>query len=338
MSDSDDSSNSDHPFDVEIVKHERRLQLARYKKRYRNFWDYITKRWDDKMLVLWRMEREWRMYSTGGRCRLHPHLPVVTNAYRVLELNYLYYVPCYHDYIKTNRVLQIKENCFCERKLDHKELISFKRHLLSELKDTSKYVEFFKEVAEINYGREAYAIYEGGMHATTMQNARIEYERGDRYEELLDTLHVTEDTRALRRLEAPDIYTLERMKIAYRGIRQNRHTRSLPQDIWNKHILPLLFRQQTIDNFNERCLVARNLKKVEDALRNFRLGFADHYAEERRQQKLYYDVYKHFMRNLQSKHVMLRLKVKKRLAQINDLLEKFKSLPNGSELVLSSLD
>ena len=116
------------------------------------------------------------------------------------------------------------------------------------------------------------------------------------------------------------------MQLAYRGIRQNRHTRSLPQDIWNKHILPLLFRQQTIDNFNERCKVARNLKKIEDTLRNFRLGYADHYAEERRQHKLLFDVYKHFMSKLHSKHDKLEEKVKRRLAQMDELLEKFKAV------------
>ena len=36
MSDSDDSDDSELPFDVEIEKYEKRLQLARYKKKYRN--------------------------------------------------------------------------------------------------------------------------------------------------------------------------------------------------------------------------------------------------------------------------------------------------------------
>ena len=125
------------------------------------------------------------------------------------------------------------------------------------------------------------------------------------------------------------------MKIAYGGICRDYH---LPQDIWNKHILPLLFRQQTLDNFNERCKVARELKKIEDALRNFRLGYADHYAEERRQHKFLYDVYTNFIRGLHSKHDKLHKKVKARFAQMDDLLEKFKGLPSGVKLVLSSLD
>ena len=43
MSDSDDSDDSGLPFDVEIEKCEKRLQLARYKKKYRNAWGYVTK-------------------------------------------------------------------------------------------------------------------------------------------------------------------------------------------------------------------------------------------------------------------------------------------------------
>ena len=43
-----------------------------------------------------------------------------------------------------------------------------------------------------------------------------------------------------------------------------------------------------------------------------RLGFADQYAEERRQHKLLYDVYRHFIRNLHSKHDKLEEKFKKR--------------------------
>ena len=57
--------------------------------------------------------------------------------------------------------------------------------------------------------------------------------------------------------------------------------------------------------------MARQLKEAEDALRNFRLGFADQYAEERRQHKLLYDVYRHFIRNLHSKHDKLEEKFKK---------------------------
>ena len=47
MSDSDDSSDSEIAFDVEIEKYEKRLQLARYKKKYRNVWTYVTDRWQN---------------------------------------------------------------------------------------------------------------------------------------------------------------------------------------------------------------------------------------------------------------------------------------------------
>jgi hypothetical protein len=210
-----------------------------------------------------------------------------------------------------------------ERKYDYEELRLMKVQLHHNIQARSEYIEFFAEVAEINYGRQAHAIYDGRMLSDSMRHARIQYDRGDSLEAMLDTFLgstyktlFTNNLPSTRRLEHPDIYTLQRMQLAYRGIRQNRHTRSLPQDIWNKHILPLLFRQQTIDNFNERCKVARNLKKAEDALRNFRLGYADYYAEERRQHKFLYDVYKHFMRKLHSKHDKLEEKVKRRLARV----------------------
>ena len=137
-----------------------------------------------------------------------------------------------------------------------------------------------------------------------------------------------------RKLDAPDIYTFECMKLAFVGIHRNYH---LPQDIW-PNILPFLFRKQTLDNFKERCKVARQLKEAERVLRNFRLGYAAHYAEERRQHKFLYDVYTNFIRGLHSKHDKLHKKVKARFAQMDDLLEKFKGLPSGVKLVLSSLD
>ena len=86
------------------------------------------------------------------------------------------------------------------------------------------------------------------------------------------------------------------------------------------------------------CKVARQLKEAERVLRNFRLGYAAHYAEERRQHKFLYDVYTNFIRGLHSKHDKLHKKVKARFAQMDDLLEKFKGLPSGVKLVLSSLD
>ena len=68
MSDSDDSDDSERAFDVEIEKCEKRLQLARYKKKYRNEWDYITNRWQNKHIhiVLKDIEQKWRVYSAGS--------------------------------------------------------------------------------------------------------------------------------------------------------------------------------------------------------------------------------------------------------------------------------
>jgi NAD(P)H-flavin reductase len=72
MSDSDDSSDSERAFDVEIEKYEKRLQLARYKKKYRNVWTYVTDRWQEKHIhiVLKDIEQKWRVYSAGS----HEHL------------------------------------------------------------------------------------------------------------------------------------------------------------------------------------------------------------------------------------------------------------------------
>ena len=71
MSDSDDSVDSDdseRAFDVQIEKCEKRLQLARYKKKYRNEWDYITNRWqnDHVHIVLKDLEQKWRVYSASA--------------------------------------------------------------------------------------------------------------------------------------------------------------------------------------------------------------------------------------------------------------------------------
>ena len=83
MSDSDDSDDSGLPFDVEIEKCEKRLQLARYKKKYRNVWDYVTNRWQDDHvhIVLKDIEQKWRVYSAGN----HEQLQNVSDAFRYLE-------------------------------------------------------------------------------------------------------------------------------------------------------------------------------------------------------------------------------------------------------------
>ena len=68
MSDSDDSDDSELPFDVEIEKYEKLLQLARYKKKYRNTWDYVANQWQNEHIhiVLKDIERKWRVYSAGS--------------------------------------------------------------------------------------------------------------------------------------------------------------------------------------------------------------------------------------------------------------------------------
>ena len=286
------------------------------------------------------------MYSAGSHEQIH--FQNISEAFRYLE-------DVFEDRyqgIETRSVLIYMREIKC----DYEELRHMKLQLHHYIHACSEYMEFFEGVAEINYGREARAIYDGGMHDSTMRNARTRYGRKPELNTqfIFNNFSSSRSVRQLklkfqsnvfsklvpgepasRKLEAPDIYTLECMKIAYGGICRDYH---LPQDIWNKHILPLLFRQQTLDNFNERCKVARELKKIEDALRNFRLGYADHYAEERRQHKFLYDVYTNFIRSLHSKHDKLEEKIKRRLAQMDELHEKFKALPSGGKLVLSRLD
>ena len=89
-SDSDDSDDSQRPFDVQIEKCEKRLQLARYRKKYRNTWDYITKRWQRPHIhiVLKDIEQKWRVYSMGG----HEQLQNVSDAFRYLQQLYITHV------------------------------------------------------------------------------------------------------------------------------------------------------------------------------------------------------------------------------------------------------
>jgi len=85
MSDSDDSDDSGLPFDVEIEKCEKRLQLARYKKKYRNVWNYVTDRWQKKHIhiVLKDIEQKWRVYSAGSHGSID--FTDVSDAFRYLE-------------------------------------------------------------------------------------------------------------------------------------------------------------------------------------------------------------------------------------------------------------
>ena len=79
------TEDSGLPFDVEIEKYEKRLQLARYKKKYRNVWNYVTDRWqnDHVHLVLKDIEQKWRVYSAGSHGSID--FTDVSDAFRYLE-------------------------------------------------------------------------------------------------------------------------------------------------------------------------------------------------------------------------------------------------------------
>jgi len=355
MSDSEDSDDSNTAFDVRIEKAEKRLQLERYRKKYRNVWTFITNRWQDSSIttVLKSMEEKWRVYSDD------PH--------RVFYIPFKYLKDMYYvnskaiDY-EDERYLHLhlrqenneKWTCVC----DEEDLKSMRNSLHVDMKDMSDYIEFFEKVAEVNYGRKANAIFvSGGCLDSNMREARNQYgrnaglinmqlifnnfsstSRSDRQlkNKFMNEVSITtnQGTRTSRKLEPPDLYTLVCMKFAHMGICRNYH---LPQDIWN-NVLPFLFKKQTLENFTERYKVARELEEAENLLRNFRLGYAGHYDWERCQRKLLYDVYKKFMRDLRSKHRKLEEKVHRLLAQMDELLEKFKGLPSGGKIELSHVD
>ena len=67
-SDSDDSDDSEGAFDIDVEKYEKRLYLAKCRKKYRNTWDYIIRRWQRPHIhiVLKDIEQKWRVYSMGG--------------------------------------------------------------------------------------------------------------------------------------------------------------------------------------------------------------------------------------------------------------------------------
>ena len=97
MSDSDDSDDSGLPFDVEIEKCEKRLQLARYKKKYRNVWNYATDRWqnDHLHIVFKDIEQKWRVYSDDSL--RYFDVQNISEAFRYLE-------DVFEDRIKMPRV------------------------------------------------------------------------------------------------------------------------------------------------------------------------------------------------------------------------------------------
>ena len=90
MSDSDDSSDNELPFDVQIENCEKQLQLARYKKKYRNAWGYVTNRWQKEHIhiVLKEIEEWWQVYSSDS----DEEKQNVSSAFRYLEEIYAYYL------------------------------------------------------------------------------------------------------------------------------------------------------------------------------------------------------------------------------------------------------
>ena len=122
MSDSDDSDDSGLPFDVEIEKCEKRLQLARYKKKYRNEWDYITNRWQEKHIhiVLKDIEQKWRVYSAGSHEQIH--FQNISEAFRYLEDVY-----AFHEHLDVHAL------AFDRFKCDYEELQHMKLNLLHHI-------------------------------------------------------------------------------------------------------------------------------------------------------------------------------------------------------------
>ena len=218
-SDSDDSDDSGLPFDVEIEKCEKRLQLARYKKKYRNVWNYVTDRWqnDHVHIVLKDLEQKWRVYSAGSHEQIH--FQNISEAFRYLE-------DVFEDRLKHPTPVCGEEEIKC----DYEELQKMKFNLCHYIHVYSEYIEFFEGVAEINYGREARAIYDGGMHDSTMRNARTRYGRKPELnmQFIFNNFSSSRSVRQLklkfmsnvfsklvpgepasRKIEAPDIYTLK---------------------------------------------------------------------------------------------------------------------------------
>ena len=71
-------------------------------------------------------------------------------------------------------------------------------------------------------------------------------------------------------------------------------------------------------------------------LRDFNQGYVEHYSTSRRKHKILYDVYKNFMRDLDSKHEKMQAKAKARVAQIDSLLATIVRNPR-SKLLLNRL-
>lgn len=101
------------------------------------------------------------MYSAGS----HEHLQNISGAFAYLE-------DVFQHRLQFPTLVWLEEEIKC----DYEELRQMKLNLHHYIHAYDEYIEFFVEVAEINYGREARSIYDGRMHST-MRNARTRYGR-----------------------------------------------------------------------------------------------------------------------------------------------------------------
>ena len=130
-----DSDDSENPFDVEIEKYEKQLQLARYRKKYRNAWPYITNRWQDAhiRMILKDIEEKWRGYADGSL----EQLKTISGAFSYLEDFIRLYAPaCQLDRIRSDKTQSISSSYLedfqlirtisMEIRLDEGQLIQFR--------------------------------------------------------------------------------------------------------------------------------------------------------------------------------------------------------------------
>ena len=136
----------------------------------------------------------------------------------------------------------------------------------------------------------------------------------------------------LRRNDVPELFKHQSDPVSY----CYRMQANLPIEMWQDHIVPYLIDEQTRSRFKRNCTIARELKKAERLLRDFNQGYVEYYSTSRRKHKILYDVYKNFMRDLDSKHEKMQAKAKARVAQIDSLLATFVRNPR-SKLLLNRL-
>jgi hypothetical protein len=136
----------------------------------------------------------------------------------------------------------------------------------------------------------------------------------------------------LRRNDVPELFKHQSDPVSY----CYRMQANLPIEMWQDHIVPYLIDKQTRSRFKRNCTIARELKKAERLLRDFNQGYVEYYSTSRRKHKILYDVYKNFMRDLDSKHEKMQAKTKARVAQIDSLLATIVRNPR-SKLLLNRL-